>query len=112
MPLSKIHGTFKGAMKKTYYLNIVAAACCARLTSQNGSNVPIPSVPSTVIPRPSHENQLSPLVSDSCSAVLSPTASGCESFTLGVLTATAVALPDVARLPVLPGVFTAARLTL
>src|SRR5205085_11351891 len=40
------------------YLSIICAACCARLTSQNGSSVPIANVPMTARPSPAHVVQV------------------------------------------------------
>ncbi len=42
------------AFRKFPYLSIICAACCARLTSQNGNTVPINSVPAPAMPRATH----------------------------------------------------------
>src|SRR2546427_12634607 len=84
-----------GSQASTNYLSIIAAARCARSTNQNGSSVPINSVPAPAIPSAAHVVQAvaSRFIEDS-SAVAGSTATGVFALlTAGVFTATAVAVP-------------------
>src|SRR2546427_11282279 len=79
-----------GSQASTNYLSIIAAARCARSTNQNGSSVPINSVPAPAIPSAAHVVQA---IGDS-SAVADSTATGVFALlTAEVFTATAVAVP-------------------